>query len=40
LPAEIRAELARRLDEGKQDRGRLLRQLVHALGSLPEFQLA
>jgi uncharacterized protein (DUF1800 family) len=40
MPAEIRSQLVQRLDEGDKNRNRALEQLVHLIGSLPEFQLA
>jgi uncharacterized protein (DUF1800 family) len=40
LAAEVRTQLAERLDRGDVPRPTGLKQLLHVLGSLPEFQLA
>ena len=40
LTAEIRSQLMRSLGRGGQPRGQGLKQMLHVLGSLPEFQLA
>ena len=39
LPSEVRGDLARRIDAGK-DRERTLKDAVHLLATQPEFQLA
>jgi uncharacterized protein (DUF1800 family) len=40
LTDEVRSQLVRRLDDGGKNRPRSLAQLLHVLGSTPEFQLA
>ena len=40
LSGDVRTQLVQRLDAGGASRPRELKQLLHVLGSLPEFQLA
>jgi hypothetical protein len=40
LASNVRSQLIERLDRGEKSRPLALKQLLHVLGSLPEFQLA
>jgi hypothetical protein len=40
LASDVRLQLIERLDRGEKSRSRALAQLLHVIGSLPEFQLA
>jgi len=40
LPADVRTQLIDRLDQRGVPRQVALKQFLHVLGSLPEFQLA
>jgi len=40
LASDVRLQLIERLDRGEKSRPLALKQLLHVLGSMPEFQLA